>query len=372
MMSIRAATGAVLLTFLAAACGKAEQDASDTDTATGGNAAQGGAPTAQSGGSAGAQSGGAGATAGAPSAAGNANECFPVAPSALTDFAPPDVVRDRLSAFLLEQPSSAPLPAQTTPEWAAELATSFVTDSPDPNPAFTRLFADWFSGTALQASVTTEREAELSAQALNFGARWSRTLSSHWDIRALLTHAPNDPPESVGVLTDPQALSLYNSILWRGSWVANALLCSQVPPEPLAPPSAHPMTRDQVIQLGAMPECAACHRYFDAAGFAFQQFDQLGNFSAAPADTSGHFVTVRGGAFQFSDIADLGAQLGSSCEVARCIASQFMSRAWERNGLRPSVPEDEFERVANRFAASGFSALELVRATAASPGMLAP
>ncbi|HET9933203.1 MAG TPA: DUF1588 domain-containing protein [Polyangiaceae bacterium] len=373
------AKAALSMAVLVSACGRAEGGSTDADPSVGGSttSANGGhsGEAAASGGATSELQGGSstttgGSTASAGSGAGNAGECFPRSVPAVGDLAPPEVVRDRLSAFLLEGPSSAPLPQTTTPSWAAELATQFVTESPGPNPAYRRLFANWFAMPGMLTRVTLERKAAIEERASAWGTTWSLALASNWDFRALLTQGPDAAPGTAGMLTDPAFLSVYNTISWRGYWLTTSLLCINIPPEPAGPPSMQIFTREQLAEATPQPACSGCHRFFDPVGFAFDQFDALGNYTGAPVDTSGRLVTPSGTTFEFSDIDALGRQLGSSCEVALCVANTFMSQAWERTGVTPAQPNDEIPFVANQFAKSGFSGVELVRAIATTPSML--
>lgn len=356
------------LVLIATACGRYETNpvanAGNGGTAT--NTGVGGSSSKAQGGSA--PLGGSAALGGE---AGSANdECFSTPAMADTDFAAPSVVQQRLSAVFLERPSVAELPANTSVAWAAELATSFVVDLPTPNPAFTHLFAGWFSGPALRTQPSAAFATEIGERAQVWGQRWALQLAASWDMRQVLLTPARQSLGAKSTLTDADLLSLYNSISWRGFWVASNLLCSAVSPEPQPPPSAKPMTRADVMNASASASCQGCHRYFEPAGFAFDQYDATGTYRDLPLDVSGKFVTPNGDDLAFADMDDLAAQLTSSCEVARCIASTFLTQSLERAGISAKPTDAEINRVANQFAQSEFSALELVRAVATSPSML--
>ena len=71
----------------------------------------------------------------------------------------------------------------------------------------------------------------------------------------------------------------------------------------------------------------------------------------------------------FAGLADVAVELGSSCEVAHCLARSLLADAMRRNQmLGPNDAPDgaEVNRIANAAIASGFSLREMVRGVAES------
>ena len=66
----------------------------------------------------------------------------------------------------------------------------------------------------------------------------------------------------------------------RGLFIAQSLLCRDVPPpppgvppSPIPPPGSMPTAREQLERHRADPGCASCHALFDPMGLAFETFD---------------------------------------------------------------------------------------------------
>jgi hypothetical protein len=97
------------------------------------------------------------------------------------------------------------------------------------------------------------------------------------------------PADSVrgGLLTQASILKITangttTSPVFRGKWIAERILGTEIPPPPAAVPAVEPdirgavTIRQQLDQHRADPSCAACHRKFDHLGFALEGFDIMG------------------------------------------------------------------------------------------------
>src|SRR5262249_51160071 len=146
------------------------------------------------------------------------------------------------------------------------------------------------------------------------------------------------------------------------------LLCFQIPPPPpnvdtKLPPvgGAIKTTRQAVEQHTSPATCQACHGKFNPAGFAFENYDAIGQWrteeNGTPVDTTGS-IPVGDHMMSFKNAKDFVSQLAEAPEARRCYLTQ-----WFRYGYaRQEAPEDsctldELDKVAQ---SSGYNVKELL------------
>ena len=291
--------------------GTASSGAGSTSVAGDRNAI-GGAPAAAGGGAM--SAGGAVSVGGAVStggAMGMPSYCGSIPPTVPVNLAPPIVVWNRVQAFLLDQVSPAPeLPAVTTREWAGTLAQNILTFSANAPPGLNRFVTNFWPGTK-------------SSQ------RYAFMFDGGYTVDTLLA------PDNDGLLLDPALLALP-TIPDRGAYIAQHLLCVNLPPPPPGLPPSPPPTngatrRAQYEASVAAPVCSSCHRLMDPLGDALEHYATDGTFSnvdnGLQIDSSGSYALMNSGSIMFSDVNDLAKQLSSTCEVAQCLAQQLLADA---------------------------------------------
>jgi len=151
----------------------------------------------------------------------------------------------------------------------------------------------------------------------------------------------------VGVLTHPLLMSrtahgLEPSIILRGKFVRNLLLCQELANPPAGATALQPdagvaaTVRESSEARSAIVQCRACHRLMDPIGFGFLQFDGAGTLR--PAE-DGHGEIVAGGQVSgtFNGARELGTRLAGSDEVARCFAKQWLRYAFGKRETAADV-----------------------------------
>ena len=152
-----------------------------------------------------------------------------------------------------------------------------------------------------------------------------------------------DPTRTSGVLTQAGFLATHGtpddgltSLVFRGIFVREGLLCQNVPdPPPNAQDDNPPFTdtttpREWAFARMAKPVCGACHQLIDHAGFAFETFDPIGKWRTMdrgkPVDATGKLEgsDVDG---PFDGVVELGKKLAQSKNVSDCVATQWFRYA---------------------------------------------
>jgi len=152
-----------------------------------------------------------------------------------------------------------------------------------------------------------------------------------------------DEHERAGLLTQAGFLSVQShpdqtSPVLRGKFVRAMLLCSPPPPPPddvdvSVPELGEGATaRDRFgAHLEAGGSCAGCHILMDPIGFAFEQFDALGEYRETE---NGVTIDVSGEIFGFTDpalegsfegVRELADKLAESDVVSDCMATQLFT-----------------------------------------------
>lgn len=139
--------------------------------------------------------------------------------------------------------------------------------------------------------------------------------------------------QRMGILTQPAFLTGFSKsddtdIVRRGRFIAESLLCKQVPDLPIGMvpalpdlgPNATARERQAQHDQGA---CVACHQLMDPLGLGLEAFDDVGRFRTTdhgkPPNSSG---TLTGSGNQdgaYKDFADLITRLSQSSTVRECI-----------------------------------------------------
>jgi hypothetical protein len=189
-----------------------------------------------------------------------------------------------------------------------------------------------------------------------------------------------DPTQRAGILTQVGMLSSLagpdnDSPVQRGLLVLSKFLCQAPPPPPpgvnTTPPALDPSTptttRQRLQTQHAIGACGACHSGMDAIGFAFENYDALGQWrtteNGLPVDASSQLsgTDVDG---TFTGAIALAQRLAKSDQVATCVSYE-----WLRYSLGLDTTQINLaaaKPVSQTFKASGDAFTELLVAIVTS------
>jgi hypothetical protein len=159
------------------------------------------------------------------------------------------------------------------------------------------------------------------------------------------------------------------SIILRGKYVREALLCTTMPPVPstvpkLPDPDPNQSEADRLAQHSSDPSCAGCHNLMDPLGTGLSNFDAIGKFTQI--DPQGFPVTTAGAIHGFSDLEDpsfdgeveLADKLRALPALPQCVVTQLFRHAFARQ--ERTGDSALFGSVLEPFAASGYDLKELL------------
>ncbi len=178
-----------------------------------------------------------------------------------------------------------------------------------------------------------------------------------------------------GFLTQPSVLATHSgqietSIVYRGLYVTEEILCREIPPPPegvdaVVPQfdDSTPMTQRERLEIHkADPLCATCHGVFDPLGYTFEHYDALGMWRETdhglPIDASGE-VPASGdaAAIPAAGAMDTVQALAGHPEVRRCFAQRMYTYAYGRHQDADRCAVDDLD---SALASSGGAVLEAV------------
>ena len=159
----------------------------------------------------------------------------------------------------------------------------------------------------------------------------------------------------------------------RGLFVAEQLLCRQIPPPPPGvmprePPPGVVLSKREALELHRSdPGCRPCHDLFDSFGMAFESFDPLGRYRTTEPGT-GKPVSTTGqlDGQPFADARELARLLRQAPDAQRCFVSTLFRYAAGHAGN----PSDEavVDRWNADFGHSGRDLVSLLVEIVASDG----
>jgi hypothetical protein len=177
-----------------------------------------------------------------------------------------------------------------------------------------------------------------------------------------------------GLLTQAGFLSVQGhpdqtSPVLRGKFVRTMLLCDSVPPPPAdvnvsLPTSDQGATARERFSGHAAGGCASCHSLMDPIGFAFENFDAMGQYRTTEGgetiDASGVINSPTdpnlGG--DFVGVSQLAQKLAASSQVSDCMATQWFRYASGRLEADPDTCS--LQTLRGIFSGSGGDLVELV------------
>jgi hypothetical protein len=118
----------------------------------------------------------------------------------------------------------------------------------------------------------------------------------------------------------------------RGKAIADRILCKDLPPPPDdVPPPKPPLdgvtTRQRFEDHSSSPCATACHSVLDPLGFAFENYDAVGQWrtmdSGKPVNAAAS-VMIDGKMQNYANAIELGSFIASSKEAADCMAKQWL------------------------------------------------
>jgi Protein of unknown function (DUF1592)/Protein of unknown function (DUF1588)/Protein of unknown function (DUF1595)/Protein of unknown function (DUF1587)/Protein of unknown function (DUF1585) len=153
----------------------------------------------------------------------------------------------------------------------------------------------------------------------------------------------------------------------RGANLNSRILCNELSPPPnivlpaLPEPDPNRTNREQIA--GLTEGCgASCHvPFINPAGFAFENFDGLGNYRATengkPIDASGTYF-FKDGPKEFADVVEFNQALAESSQAHACYTLKWASNLFAR--LPRKGDEELASRLAQRSIDQQLSSKELV------------
>ncbi len=287
----------------------------------------------------------------------------------------PHQIASRLSYFLWKSmPDEALLTAAdmgqlTTPEQVAAQAVRLLTDKTKAISALYDFHRQWLlylnleqlaKNTTLYPFVTEAFKAALEPEIQNFIS--SVFLGGDGSLKTLFT-APYayvnqstaivygvsvtgaamqkvdlNPAQRAGILTQAAFQSTMGAPggsfpVRRGLAVWEQILCgpriapiANVPEPPKVDGQTIVTTRQQ-FAVHASPACVGCHKNFDSLGFAFENYDGVGQYrtmeNGQMVDASGTGMTPGGATYSFKNAIELANFLATSDEVKTCLGRQW-------------------------------------------------
>jgi hypothetical protein len=162
-----------------------------------------------------------------------------------------------------------------------------------------------------------------------------------------------DPTQRAGVFTQLSFLTMHGDSegsfpTRRGAQILRQVFCQdiEVPANLVVPdvkPPAPGVTTRQRFEEHSKSPCATCHLLFDPIGFAFENYDGIGQYrtkdNGQPVDASGT-LELGGRTVKFKDAVELMPQLAATDDVRSCVATQwtrYLLRREESKGDMPSL-----------------------------------
>lgn len=157
-------------------------------------------------------------------------------------------------------------------------------------------------------------------------------------------------PESgrLGLFTRAAFLASHSSSssgtspILRGVFLLRRIACSTIPDPPPGAQNQQPATepatpirttRDYFAWKTSLPACTGCHGLINPTGFAFEEFDGLGQWRAedrgAPVDATGK-LQIGGKELAFNGASELLQELANEPQVQACYAKNWLQFAYGR------------------------------------------
>ena len=210
-----------------------------------------------------------------------------------------------------------------------------------------------------------------------------QVLADFYNVAPQAEGVPIDLEQRVGILTHPSLTASHaklddSSVVGRGSFILEALLCVVLPDPPaevealLSEIDPTLPTRDRLALHTADPSCASCHNLIDPLGFALESYNAIGAYRTDdnlgfPVETYGSLTgTDQDG--DFDDIHGLVGRVAASQTGVNCAVEQWMRFAQRR--LLNTNDACSVNNITQAFESSGYNFNELVRAIVTSEAFL--
>jgi hypothetical protein len=160
-------------------------------------------------------------------------------------------------------------------------------------------------------------------------------LAQFYGVSVMDGQAELGATERRGILGQAALLTLTSypnrtSIVRRGVWVLENLLCTEPPPPPdgvdTTPPDPTKGTlRERMAQHSADPKCTTCHALMDPIGLGLENFDAIGRYRETennePIDASGTYVDGR----PFNKPSELTRLMAEDPRFVACVTQKLLA-----------------------------------------------
>jgi hypothetical protein len=198
---------------------------------------------------------------------------------------------------------------------------------------------------------------------------------------AALAKTDLDATQRRGIFTQAGFLAahadqLETSVVGRGRYLREQVLCGPVPPPPgdfkfNEKVITDDMTaREKFTEHAKNPACSSCHSLFDGIGFALENYDAAGQYRQKDKnkviDASGTLALPMGGEISFKNFVDMIDQIATGPDAYACFAGQYLQYTSGKTKL------DECERaeIGKAFADADYRIDDLALAIVTSPRFL--
>jgi Protein of unknown function (DUF1592)/Protein of unknown function (DUF1588)/Protein of unknown function (DUF1587)/Protein of unknown function (DUF1585)/Protein of unknown function (DUF1595) len=192
-----------------------------------------------------------------------------------------------------------------------------------------------------------------------------------------------DGKRRAGVLSQITVLAAHGtatdaSIVRRGKFVLDQLLCQElptppadIPPLPAARPGGPVTARARLEEHTGHAPCSGCHNHLNPPGFAFEHYDAVGAWRDTDKGEPINSATALTGTDvdgAIDGVPEMAARLGNSEQVRGCVATHWFRYAVERG--EADADQCELTRLRNTFSQTGGNVQDLMVAIVTGPAFL--